>query len=249
MIDYHYDIRSEWPGRPEAPVDIGRKFLQTLDAFGRIDPVFSDWGTGDIDKNPEGASIEALRPNFTDFVEDNVARDGWDRPTPDDGYDLWAANQFCDFPRASPRTMNFLIRAGSKWANDNSLTAGSSSFPPDPAIVTYPIFKAALLTMISIWPPSWANARYYVGGLNPPPTPPGEPPFPNSGFQMPWLSYLCAERSAGIVPPSGMMTERTPDGGLLMIAAKTRFDPTNRDHVKRSRALLEIMMQHARNAA
>ena len=115
--------------------------------------------------------------------------------------------------------------------------------PPDLSIVTYPIFKSALLTLLSIWPPAWANVRAYIRGQDPP-TLPGEPPFPYSGYHMPWISYLCAERAKRIKPPDAILTERTPDGGLLMIAAETRLDPTNREHMARSRVLAEIMIEH-----
>jgi len=60
---------------------------------------------------------------------------------------------------------------------------------------------------------------------------------------MPWMSYLSAERAANIRAPAGIVTERTPDGGLLMIAAETRLDPQNPEHMKRSRAIAEIMIE------
>ncbi len=40
---YEYFIRSIWQGRVETPAAIGAKFLSTLDALSRIDPIFSDW--------------------------------------------------------------------------------------------------------------------------------------------------------------------------------------------------------------
>jgi hypothetical protein len=126
------------------------------------------------------------------------------------------------------------------------LEAGINLLPPDPAIVTYPIFKLAMLAMVSIWSPTWSNARCYIwDSYGKPPTEPGDAPFPYSGFQMPWLSYLCAKQAARVQPPSELLTERTPDGGLSMIAAETRFDPTNREHMRRSRLMAGIMIGHA----
>ncbi len=43
----------------------------------------------------------------------------------------------------------------------------------------------------------------------------------------------------------GVPAERTPDGGLLMIAAEERLDPANPDHMRRSRAIAEIMIARA----
>ena len=45
--------------------------------------------------------------------------------------------------------------------------------------------------------------------------------------------------------PEEILTERTPDGGLLMIAAEERLDPTNPDHLRRSRILAETMIAHS----
>lgn len=124
-----------------------------------------------------------------------------------------------------------------------SLCVGKSIVNPDPAIVSFPIFKASLLVLLAIWPAPWANVKYSIWGQDPP-TLPGEPPFPYSGYQMPWMAYLCAERAARISPPADILTERTPDGGLLMIATEERFDPTNRKHMSHSRVLAEIMIAH-----
>ena len=64
---------------------------------------------------------------------------------------------------------------------------------------------------------------------------------------MPWISYLDAERSAKVEPPPPITSERTPDGGLLMIAAETRLDPTNALHMRPSRLIAQIMIAHGGN--
>ncbi len=43
------------------------------------------------------------------------------------------------------------------------------------------------------------------------------------------------------VPPE-IVTERTPDGGLLMSAVEERLDPTNPEHLRRARILAETMV-------
>jgi hypothetical protein len=137
----------------------------------------------------------------------------------------------------------FQVMAGSEFRNFNRFEVGSSFNPPDTSLITYPLFKGALLTMISIWPAPWANAQCSIWREDPP-TLPGEPPFPYSGHQMPWISYLDAERAAKVGPLPGVQTERTPDGGLLMIATEDRFDPTSLDHMRPSRLMAQIMIEH-----
>ncbi len=76
-----------------------------------------------------------------------------------------------------------------------------------------------------------------------------DPSFPYSQYQMPWIGYLTAERTKGLRAPPELATERTPDGGLLMIAAKERLDPGNPDHMARSKLLARIMIERGGDPA
>ena len=145
----------------------------------------------------------------------------------------------------NPKTMSFVVNAGSKLAsrNDVKLEAGALAIPPDPSIVTYSIFKPALLSLLSYWSCDWANAYAFKMGYWKAATAPGVPPMPYSRFHMPWLSYLSAPLAEGIVLPHDIVSERTADGGLLMIAAQERLDPANPEHMKRSRVLSDIMVE------
>jgi len=120
---------------------------------------------------------------------------------------------------------------------------GDSTFPPDPDRVTYSFYRDALLGGISIWAADWAYVRCSLYGSSPAEAC-GDPTFPYSGFHMPWMCYLSAERAAKVRAPAGIATERTPDGGLLMTAAETRLDPQNPEHMERSKALAELLIEH-----
>jgi hypothetical protein len=41
-----------------------------------------------------------------------------------------------------------------------------------------------------------------------------------------------------------ILTERTPNGGLLMSATTDRIDPTNPEHTRRARMIAEVMIAH-----
>jgi hypothetical protein len=71
---------------------------------------------------------------------------------------------------------------------------------------------------------------------------PLDPTFPRSIFHVPWIAYLSAERAAGATLAREILTERTPDGGLLMTATEERLDPTNPEHARRARILAESMI-------
>jgi hypothetical protein len=45
--------------------------------------------------------------------------------------------------------------------------------------------------------------------------------------------------------PAEIHGERTPDDGLLMTATEERLDPTNPEHLRRARILVETMIRRA----
>ena len=49
--------------------------------------------------------------------------------------------------------------------------------------------------------------------------------------------------AAGSAGPPGILTERAPDGGLLLIAAETTLDIANPEHMRRSRTIAEFMIE------
>ena len=248
MNKYLYDIQSAWKSPAQSAETVGRRFLGTLDALTQIDPILGDWGTK-LDDSNLGQPIDAVRPNITDFVEKNAGLDDDDEPDPIyGGYWLFAANQFGRGPLNRPDRIRFDLCTGSARINHYNLEVGSQSMPPPPSILSYSLFRSALLALIKIWPAPWANMRVSPWGEDPPSLPDGSA-FPYSGFQMPWFSYLCAERAAKVTVSPAILTERTPDGGLLMIAAETRLDPDNPQHLIRSKMLAEIMIAHGGDPA
>src|SRR5262249_58787331 len=103
---------------------------------------------------------------------------------------------------------------------------------------------AALLAINAIWRPRWACAFAFrvdtisVPGVEVAPGVVGtridsavrvplDPTFPYSVFHIPWIAYLSAEHAAGVALTRDILTERTPDGGLLMSATTDRLDPDN----------------------
>jgi hypothetical protein len=235
---FNYSIRSELPAHPEQPASLGAKFLKTLDALSDIDPIFSNWLVMDypaVDSYP----LAAVRPRIAAVIEKNAKRDDWRHPHPEWGYTLGAYTQTTH----KARMMHLTISAGGeKQKGDTHLELGDLyKSPSDAALVTYPIYKAALLAINASWPPPWACAYafddyYYEGALSP-----GAPPFPYSTFHIPWIAYLSAPLAKGLELPAEILTERTRDGGVLMTAAEERLDPANPDHLRRARILAETI--------
>jgi len=238
-LEFYYHIRASLPPKPETPASLGAKFLQTLDALSRIDPaIFTNWQVMDL---PAMAPfpIEEVRPYIAGIIETNVARDDWDNPTPEWGY---TADAYTGDVVAS-RFIGLRIRAGGKDRGEISLESGNFKVFPDPAIVTYPVFKAALLALNSSWPPAWACAYAFSMDYDRTPLHPAEPLFPYSNFHIPWLAYLSAPLVADLIVPPDIVIERTPDAGYLLIASEQRLDPSDMEHLRRARVLAEILIE------
>lgn len=265
--NYTYSLRSELPGRVETPSAIGAKFVNMLDALSGIDPIFGDWIVLDPPNPRSGDAmtdylnikllpLAVARPRIRQIVEDNVVLDDAREPCPEAGYAMRArvGGHFDD-----SRTVHMGLKAGGRDDGETNLQFGESLKATDPAIVTYPMYKAALLAINAVWRPRWACAFAFrvdtisVPGAEVAPgvvgtridsaaAMPLDPTFPYSIFHIPWIAYLSAEDAGDVTPPRDILTERTPDGGLLMSATTDRLDPMNFDHARRTRIIADLMI-------
>jgi hypothetical protein len=249
-------VRGQWAGpADEKPAVTGAKFLQTLDSLSSIDPLFSDWQINrnweiTEDEHPRLVPFHTVRTRMVGIVEDGVAYDDFGKPTPGYGYSVLAVAG----ARGS-RRVAFTARTGDQTFE---LSFGEHNIASDLTLVTYPLFKAALLAITAAWNAQWSYAQadrneFVEVPVNFAPGVPAfrieaaaqvplDPTFPKSIFHVPWIIYLSAQRAAGVTLAPEILTERTPDGGLLMSATTERLDPMNPEHARRARILAETMI-------
>lgn len=250
---YEYGICSICGVRRESPAALGSRFVETLDALSRIDPLCANWKI--IDGYAQSSSsLDLARSHIAAIIENNVARDddNFNKPVAEYGYHASARTGI----DGDSRNVSFTVKAGGKLTGNTTLEFGDYKVPPDLTIITYPRFKAALLAISAAWFPQYAFAyAHRAGFVHVPfklgrlearevkgvPQVPGDPTFPDD-FYIPWVFYLSAPFAAGLKLTSEIQTERTPDGGLLMIAAEERLDPTNPAHIRRARILAETLI-------
>jgi hypothetical protein len=238
---FQYSIRAELPAQSAKTTELGVKFLSTLDALGRIDSaIFDDWQIVDLPATESFALAEA-RPRIAAIIENNVKRGDWEEPEPGLGYNAVAFTG----EGSGPRTIGLDVVSGGTVKGSASLQTGSYKVPPDPAILTYPLFRAALLAIKVFWSPIWACAHVFRMHYDRVPLTPGAPLFPYSRFHIPWFAYLSSPLASGLQLLPEIRSERSPDGGLLMTATEERLDPTNPEHLRRARFLAEIMIARA----
>ncbi|QGM45471.1 Imm52 family immunity protein [Methylocystis heyeri] len=223
-------IGADWEARAETPDNLAARFLRMIDALKEIDPVFSLWTCGA--RRPE--KLEEVRDRYAAEVAAGVARDEWtNKPCPEEGYSFGA------FTRNTPKARSFsvLCRTGSQLRNvfGNRVTLSTEAdIPsrPDENVVSYRIFRAALLAIVDAWDPVHARAmshplvRTYGGGIF---------------FGPAWMKYLCPWLAEMITPPSTVLAERLPNGGLLMTATTETFDVDNPAHMAAAKDMAKAM--------
>lgn len=250
---FKFSVRLPFAAGPVTPEWLGSKFLATLDTLTKIDSgIFPDWKVFDLPAM-KGFPLAVARPRIAEIIAHNVTRDELGQPEPESGYSAEAHTT----TRAQSQRMRLRVYTwfGALWLN-----AGDEMMAPDPGIVIYPLFRAALLAMNAIWQPHWgcvqafrsryAKVPFGTGGgysLEDLPMIPTDPTFPESIFHIPWFTYLSAPLAAGVRLPPEIQTENTADGGLLMIATEERLDPDNPEHARRARILAETMIAQTAN--
>ena len=214
VYDRGYKINANWERRAETPDALAARFVRTIDRLQEIDPVLALWTCG----KSRPRRFETLRDRYAEEVAEGLTKDDWGVPEPINGY--W----FGALTRGQVRHRSFSVRihAGSTYPApfpNDVLFRTSMGFIPDPSVITYDIFKLALLAMADAWDP--VRCAAYSDAL----------PKPGPGgicFRESWIQYLCPWLASLVTPPPApVMVERLPDGGLLMSATAETFDIEN----------------------
>jgi hypothetical protein len=226
----NFFINANWEARAETPDALAARFLRMIDALTEIDPVFRLWTCGA--RRPE--KLEEVRCCYAAEIAAGVARDEWNnKPSLLEGYSFGAFTR--DTPK--PRSFTVTCMAGSQirdvFVNRVIFsTKAEIRARPDADVVSYRIFHAALLAIVEAWDPVHARAtshplnETYGGGMY---------------FGRAWMKYLCPWLAEMITPPSTVVTERLPNGGLLMIATTETFDVDNPAHMKAAQDMEKAM--------
>ena len=215
----YYFIRASWGARPETPEALAARFLKNIDLLSAIDPLLALWLSGV--NSPK--KLETIRDRYAEIVAAEISRDDFGEPEPIYGY--WPGA----ITRGHPRPLSYALnaRAGAyleaEEFQNKAEFATDSTCVPDPAAITYRIFKAALLAIVEAWQPTDCFAR--PAGLI------DLLPDTDGHFREAWIQYLSAPLAARVTLPQTAVIDRFPDGGLLMSATTDTFDIANPAHL------------------
>jgi hypothetical protein len=226
-----YLIQAYWGSRREVPEELGKRYWRMLQTLGAVNPALDGWefiGTTTFQPLPGGPGRE-----LTKLIADGVATADDGDPTPINGYHFGAST------RAGSTTSVTLLVHGGFYAPSPPFFANTVELQTQPlnelntALVTYPIFKAALIAIAEAWDATWCAA--YPADIIPLWPDPVTARRPT--FKMAWITYLSPRFAPMIAPPRSAIVEYTPQGGIVMTATEERFDVTNAAHMAAAREI------------
>jgi immunity protein 52 of polymorphic toxin system len=242
MSKDEFRIGGNWSWRQETASELGERFLHTLDRLTTISSHFSSWQLADLDFDIDELRhsddpklnmfrLEDVRNRFTAIVERGVATSDDGEAEPVYGYSIMAYN-YDHVP--NPFSVGLSARGGGEPSAGSYVSFSTDSDGiPDPSIVSYPVFKSALLALVSIW--ELASARAAGGDLS------EHREYPPLRYDLNWMTYLSAPLAAQITPPPGVICEQIKGGGLLLIATEESFDASNPSHLGAARKIRDAL--------
>jgi len=212
-----YEILARWDARIETPEMLAARFIQLIDRLAPLHPFFSDWIW--VSMKGEPTMFESRRPRLVQAVTDNVTRDDWDEADPDDGYFAGVVNTYAE---ATPKSLSVGASGGSKVNANRAYIRTGRGAEPDPSVVTYEVFKSALLALAEIYDVDWCMAfPDDIRDL-----------WPRAGLNLlAWMWYIRPEWVPLITPPKTAIVEHRPNGALFISATTDTFITANPAHL------------------
>ena len=253
-----YAIRWHWDDRQESTAAIADKIVRTLTALSNACPLLTGWGIADPDwkivdpdemdedelENMEDSvplPFEDVAGRMEEIVEGHVDRDDWGKACPRAGYHILV---FKNAPPGHPRDQGIVLKfgVGSVGSNTIHFDVGGVAEPSSLEISTLALFKPVFDIVTAIWSPLWASASVFRMYYYEPNAVAGVSDFPYSAVHMPWMVYLSAPLMEGIIIPSGLQPELTPDGGLQFTSTQEQLNPDNPAHMQVAKTLAELVI-------
>jgi hypothetical protein len=219
-----YAISAYWGRRREDPAACATRLLRMLDALSEIDPVFGNWYCASRMKMVRAASLN--HETLAALISKGVSREDDGTAFAENGYWFGAFND----TRKNPRAIEISVHAGCGTSGDYSINRVTLKTMPlneeNASFINLRVLKPATLAIVSAWDATWCAA--YPWSLLDLRTK-RDPPRP--WFSLAWMTYISPRFAPMITPPRSALSERLPNGGLLMIATEERFETENPAHL------------------
>jgi hypothetical protein len=223
--------------RPEVltPEIIGQRTCALVDRLAAVHPLLTDWVWGEWEGD-DGDVVETpfaiIRQDLATAINRRkkiIPGTGGQWIEGLDGYSFDLLNRS---PDRSPQMFGIGLGAGGSDSLNRVTLETSDWGPADPSLLTFDVMRAATLALCESFQAMFCNV--FQGSIKTLPDLPGR-------CMLGAMNYLGSAGAALVTPPPGVFAERHPDGGLLMVATRDRFDPENPAHVAATCAIHEAL--------
>lgn len=230
-----YSTRVFWGPRQETPEELAARWLKLIARLQAIDPIFAHWfiATTWTKAGPPCLPFDTQVAPLAEKIAANVSTSDGGEPVPIHGYQLFAQNN--TLQKRGPRNMAAHMFAGKfSGRTINFISIGTDyGIVPDPDVITYKIFRGALLALAETFDATIGSAypRNLVDLWS------KDDRRGQLTLKLAWITYVGPRFAHMITPPASAIVERRPDGGLLMAATDETFVVSNPRHLAVAREI------------
>jgi hypothetical protein len=232
MANPQFEIAAYWGPRADAPEALAFRFLKLLNQLKLVDPLFANWYLFTSETTVEPLDINPA--SLTKTIAQAIWYDDDGNPESYYGYHYGAWNRDTFGPTHRGFKVGFHannLLPGPYFLNRVVLETDYGIAPED-SVVTFKLFRAALLAVVEAWEPTWCIA--YPATIS---------DFwqKSAHLRLAWMSYVSPRFAPLITPPPSAVAERTAQGGLLMSAAAETFRVDNPAHLAVAQDILKAL--------
>jgi len=225
-----YKLYAFWKARPESPESCAQHMARMFEELAAIHPAFSRWYEQTMDLVPPPDKPFCTMPPR---VEELAAKlyagrhiaDASGEVMPQLGYSIsaWNGNR-------GSQGLALLMNFGAYTERMTEPNRFNFNFhklePGNESLLNAKVLEKVLLAVVSAWDADWGVIETwgYEGRLK---NADGQLFRPWGG----WITYLSPGYASRISPPRNVKAEKTPNGGLLILATEEPFNAGNPAHV------------------
>ncbi len=251
-MKHGFHINSYWGRRPETPAQIAARCRDLLERLATISPIFTGWtyvGWKDPPRDQRYEGPEALDEYYRDrtetfvlgqpssidlipLIESGVAHDN-DEPDPYLGYSFSVFTCSGDDPNHVSLKVRAANLSPAKSYTNGAIIETQPLCAENQSWLALSTLKPALIAIAETCDVTWA-AIYPTDLME---LWPKRSAMPRPTFKLAWVTYLSPRFAPLITPPRGAFVEYTPQGGIVLVATRDRFDTANPLHVAAARRI------------
>ncbi|MGP0059377.1 MAG: Imm52 family immunity protein [Beijerinckiaceae bacterium] len=216
-----YSIHAHLRAHRETPEALAARVRCLIRRFQAVDPILAHWY--EWLSETEVVPLDLAPASLAEKIAATVYYRSDGTPVPNAGYHFAVRNN--NKNKWGPRGFTLRIHAGGETQRNFVTLDTDYGFVPDPDIITYAIFRGAVLATAEAFDASWCEA--YPTDIS--------KLWPQMRTRpmvlLAWMNYISPRFAPLITPPKTALVEYRQNGGLFMAATDETFITANPKHL------------------